>query len=160
MDENNLFNLRQHGFHKGRSCLSQLLLHFDKILTSLEAHENMNIIYLDFSKAFDKVDHCILIEKLRLMGINGPLMLWIQSYLFQRSQKVMVNGVLSEPVLVRSGVPQGSVLGPLLFLVMMADIDEDLIHSFLSSFADDTRVGLSIKTEEGTKLLQEVLDRI
>ena len=76
-----------------------------------------------------------------LFGITGKLHRWIKSFLVDRSQTVMVNGFLSNPVHVKSGVPQGSVLGPLLFLILISDIDKEILHSFLSSFADDTRVG-------------------
>ena len=160
LDENQLFNDTQHGFRHGRSCLSQLLAHFEEILTKLEASENVDIIYLDFSKAFDKVDHSIILEKLRLMGIGGNLLNWIESFLKDRFQSVMVNGFLSKPVKVKSGVPQGSVLGPLLFLILISDIDKDVLHSFLSSFADDTRVGKSIKNESDVLKLQEDLENV
>ena len=72
-DENNSFNVNQHGFRSGRSCLSQLLAHYDYILSQLEQGNNVDIIYLDFAKAFDKVDHGILLHKLRAMGIKGKL---------------------------------------------------------------------------------------
>ena len=146
MDKNNLFNDSQHGFRIGRSCLTQLLSHFDKILTKLESRSDVHVIYLDFSKAFDKVDHSIILEKLRIMGIKGNLLEWLRSFLCKRYQSVMVDGCLSEPSIVKSGVPQGSVLGPLLFLILISDIDKDLLHSFLSSFADDTRAGSEIKS--------------
>ena len=97
---------------------------------------------LDFAKAFDKVDHNILLQKLQSLGINGKLYAWVKSFLLDRSQQVSVNGFLSEKVHVKSGVPQGSVLGPLLFLVLMSDIDCEILESFLSSFADDTRIGI------------------
>ena len=160
LDENNLFNDTQHGFRQGRSCLSQLLEQFESVLKKLGANENVDVIYLDFSKAFDKVDHGILLDKLKSMGIEGNLLDWIKSFLLNRSQSVMVNGFLSDPVYVMSGVPQGSVLGPLLFLVLISDIDKDVLHSFLSSFADDTRVGKSINNEDDVKKLQDDLDAV
>ena len=159
-EENKLFNTSQHGFRRGRSCLSQLLTYFENVLTRLEENRCVDVIYLDFSKAFDKVDHLILLEKLRLLGITGKLYNWIRSFLLDRSQSVMVNGFLSDPVHVKSGVPQGSVLGPLLFLVLISDIDEHILHSFLSSFADDTRVGKSVANEEDVDKLQEDLAKI
>ena len=159
-EENKLFNTSQHGFRRGRSCLSQLLTYFENVLTRLEENKCVDVIYLDFSKAFDKVDHLILLEKLRLLGITGKLYNWIRSFLLDRSQSVMVNGFLSDPVHVKSGVPQGSVLGPLLFLVLISDIDEHILHSFLSSFADDTRVGKSVANEEDVDKLQEDLAKI
>ena len=91
-------------------------------------------------KAFDKVDHKIVLQKLSLLGVRGKLLLWIKSFLTSRTQRVMVNGVLSNACPVISGVPQGSVIGPLLFLVLLSDIDMNIVSSFLSSFADDTRL--------------------
>ena len=159
-DDNNLFNNTQHGFRQSRSCLSQLLDQFEKVLRRLEENVNVDVIYLDFAKAFDKVDHNVLLDKLVMMGIEGKILKWITSFLRDRTQEVMVNGFLSNPAKVLSGVPQGSVLGPLLFLVMISDIDRDVLHSFLSSFADDTRIGRSIKSVEDALELQKDLDRI
>ena len=159
-NDNNLFNDSQHGFRQSRSCLSQLLDQFEKVLRRLEENENVDVIYLDFAKAFDKVDYNVLLDKLMMMGIEGKILKWITSFLRDRTQQVMVNGFLSDPAKVISGVPQGSVLGPLLFLVMISDIDRDVLHSFLSSFADDTRIGRSIKSVEDALELQKDLDRI
>ena len=158
MEERDLFNCSQHGFRGGRSCLSQLLAHFDKILGCLEEGKNVDTIYLDFSKAFDKVDHRILMQKLKAIGIGGKVGRWIYSFLTGREQIVIVNGVHSKPGPVLSGVPQGSVLGPLLFLIMMTDIDENIIYAFISSFADDTRVSKEIKELLDTFKLQRDLN--
>ena len=99
-----------------------------------------DVFYLDFAKAFDKADHGILMRNwLRLMGVRGPLLAWIRCFLLGREQAVSVEGVVSARSPVGSGVPQGSVLGPVLFLVHIADIDEHLSHTAVSSFADDTR---------------------
>ena len=160
MDEYKLFSSSQHGFTAGRSCVSQLLAHFDKILCLLELGRNVDTIYLDFSKAFDKVDHKILMKKLKSIGVGGKIAKWIHSFLHGRIQEVIVNGVKSKPAPVLSGVPQGSVLGPLLFIIMMIDIDTDLLHSFLSSFADDTRVSKDINGLVDTFKLQRDLNAI
>ena len=160
MSNNNLFNNSQHGFLGGRSCLSQLLVHFDRITHELESGRGVDVIYLDFAKAFDKVDHGITLKKLASLGIGGQLGRWLHAFLTNRTQSVIVERRKSKPKPVLSGVPQGSVLGPLLFLVLIGDIDSDIAHSFLSSFADDTRVGKGITSEEDVQRLQDDLASI
>ena len=160
IEENDLFNNSQHGFRTGRSCLSQLLTHYDRIVEILESGSNVDTIYLDFAKAFDKVDHGILLKKLSLLGIRGKLLNWIESFLSSRTQMVLVNGFLSEPAPVLSGVPQGSVLGPLLFLILMGDIDENVAYSFLSSFADDTRLLREVNGVRDASSLQTDLEAV
>ena len=132
LETNKLMNHSQHGFRRGRSCLSQLLVHYDKVLKRMENGENVDIIYLDFVKAFDKVDHHVTLKKLTALGIGGKLIKWIETFLTDRCQSVIVNGASSSAREVLSGVPQGSVLGPLLFLVLLGDIDEasELVTSF------------------------------
>ena len=160
LDRNNLFNDNQHGFRKGRSCLSQLLIHYEEILTALEQDKSVDVIYLDFCKAFDKVDFGVLLRKLKCMGIGGKLGRWIYSFLTERKQVVIVNGFHSRKEDVESGVPQGSVLGPLLFLIHISNIDEDLKHSTLRCFADDSRVTKVIESEIDCQLLQEDLSSV
>ena len=160
MNDNKLFNPNQHGFRSGRSCLSQLLEQLDNILNILDENANADVIYLDFSKAFDKVDHMIVLQKIKSLGITGQILKWLQSFLFKRYQSVIVNGVKSEPQLVISGVPQGSVLGPLIFLILIGDIDHEIVNSTVHSFADDTRATKSIKTLEDVKFLQNDLNKI
>ena len=110
---------------------------------------------MDFSKAFDKLDFNILPNKLKITGIDGKLGKWI---ITNRDQHVLVNGSRSAPTRVLSGVSQGSVLGPLLFLILLGDIDKPIIHSFLSSFADDTRMEKGIRSLEDCIKLQDDLD--
>ena len=160
MEENEKFNFSQHGFRSGRSCVSQLLINYDKIMDILESGANVDAIYLDFAKAFDKVDHAIVLKKLSLLGIRGRLLNWIKSFLTSRSQMVMVNGVLSDPAPVTSGVPQGSVIGPLLFLILIGDIDKNVAHAFLSSFADDTRLVGRVEGVIDASLLQSDLEAV
>ena len=140
LEDNSLFNPGQHGFRKGRSCLSELLAHFDEIIDGLINGANIDVVYLDFAKAFDKVDFNVLLKKLHKIGVRGKLHDWIKSFLTDRTLYVVVNGVMSLPCLVLSGVAQGSVLGPLLFLIMLIDIDTNITGSSVKSFADDTRV--------------------
>ena len=160
LEDSNLFNANQHGFRHGHSCLSQLLAHYDNVLSLLEKGLNVDTVYLDFSKAFDKVDHQIVLEKLALNGIGGRMLAWIKSFLTHRTQYVLVNGFCSQPSVVKSGVPQGSVLGPLLFLILIADIDTELGTSFLSSFADDTRLSKGIGSTQDADSLQEDLVKV
>ncbi|KAK3879685.1 hypothetical protein Pcinc_015766 [Petrolisthes cinctipes] len=167
-DKKGLFNCGQHGLRKGRSCLSQLLAHQQEyIMDSLEEGSNVDTcIYLDFAKAFDKVDHGIVMHKLSSMGIKGKLGKWIHSFLHGRFQRVAVNGTRyvkscsACTCTYCSCVPQGLVLGPFLFLALISDIDTNVEHSITSSFADDTRVTRKVKTHEDTELLQEDLNTI
>ena len=152
-------NPKQHGFHSGRSCLSQLVEHHNKILEELEKSNNVDVIYLNFAKVFDKVNHGILLNKLKKIRINGKIGVRIHNFLSNRQQCVAVNGTSSEAQ-VRSGVPQGSVLGPLLFLIHISDINYEIADSRVSCFADDTRILLEIKDEEDTQMLQNDLNKL
>ena len=159
LEQHNLLNTSQHGFRQGHSCLSQLLQHHDKVLSLLEDGYNVDVIYLDFSKAFDKLDFNITMKKLKNLGISGKLGKWLHSFLTERNQIVVVNGMRSDKASVLSGVPQGSVIGPLLFLLLIGDIDEGL-SCFFSSFADDSRSGMGVKTPDDTMKLQADLNAI
>ena len=132
----------------------------DSVITMLEAGNPVDAIYLDFSKAFDKVDHHILLRKVENLGIKGKLLNWLRVFLTNRQQQVRVGEYLSSKEWVRSGVPQGSVLGPLLFLIMMVDIDKDVENSELSSYADDTRIWRFICNEADMQLLQDDLNKL
>ena len=160
IEENSLFNPNQHGFRSGRSCLSQLLSHYDEILSILEERKNADVVYLDFSKAFDKVDINLALSKIRSLGIGGNILTWIKSFLTGRMQTVIVDGVPSDPKPVISGVPQGSVLGPLIFLILIGDIDDNVQHSSTRSFADDTRLIKAIIDAIDGLLLQNDLQSI
>lgn len=160
IEEHKLFNPNQHGFRAGHSCLSQLLSHYDQITKSLEEGYNVDVIYLDFSKAFDKLDFNITLQKLYDIGLDGKILSWITSFLTNRKQSVIVNGTKSSPEDVISGVPQGSVIGPLLFLLMLGDIDIDTKSAFVSSFADDTRVMGRISSMDDVVSLQSDLESI
>ena len=126
LERNKLMDETQHGSRAGRSTLSQLLEHQDEILKELEQGNNVDTVYLDFSKAFDKCDHGILLHKIRKLNIKGKLGCWLQNFLKNRKQAVIVDRVKSTWSEIISGIPQGSVLGPILFLIYISDIGEEL----------------------------------
>ena len=154
LEEKSLLNNRQHGFRKRRSCLSQLMDHYQSLLNIMETGHAADVIYLDFAKAFDKVDHGLLIEKLTALGIGGSVLKWIHVFLTNRLQTVKVDNLQSCTADVVSGVPQGTVLGPILFLLFIGDIDSELRFARASSFADDTRVVKEIGNAEDAAQLQ------
>ena len=161
LENHNLISNTQHGFRKGRSCLSELLAHYDNILDNINSsNSSTDVIYLDFAKAFDKVDHDLLLKKLSRYGIVGKLHSWIASFLKGRTQTVVVDGMKSFVSLVLSGVPQGTVLGPILFLLFINDIETSLKHCKIRCFADDSRLLKSVVTTCDAALLQEDLSNV
>ena len=122
LSDNELFNDTQHGFRSGRSCLSALLDVFDNIMNMLGKDPSVDMVYLDFAKAFDKVDNGILLHKLKDLGITGKLSVCFFHFFSNRSHFVRLLGVVSNDNPVISGVPEGTVLGPLLFLITFSDI--------------------------------------
>ena len=110
----------------------------------MNSEKNVEVIYLDFSRAFDKEDHLILLQKIKKLHIKGKTFNWLKNFLSHRSQIVVVDGAESRPESVISGVPQGTVLGPLLFLIMINDLPDVLKHCSVSSFADDTKISKKI----------------
>ena len=160
LEANNLLSDKQHGFRSNRSCLTQLLDHFDDILEGFTLGKDTDSIYLDFEKAFDKVDLELLMLKLTKYGFHTKILRWIQAFLSCRQQVVVVNGVHSDSAMVLSGVPQGSVLGPLLFILFINDLEMVVSSSRVSFFADDTRVSKLIDCTEDCLLLQSDLDSV
>ena len=144
----------QFGFQKGHSTLRQLLPFFHQLITS---KDEIDVICIDFHKAFDSVPHNELLVKLWNMGITGTLSKWFESYLSNRSKCVSINNSLSNCLSVLSGVPQGSILGPLPFLVYINDLPSIISSSNTFIFADDTKCFKTIKTESDIQLLQKYL---
>ena len=149
----------QHGFIKGRSCLTNLLDFFKEVYNSLDENNSVDLVYLDFAKAFDKVPHKRLVKKLYAYGIQGRLLHWIANWLKDRRQRVKIKGKNSSWIDVTSGVPQGSVLGPLLFVIYIDDIDNGIV-SKISKFADDTKLCAKVNNEEEAKILKEDLVKL
>ena len=153
-------NPTQHGFREGRSCLSALLNVFDDIMHLMSGGNTVDMVYLDFAKAFDKVDHGVLLHKIKTLGITGKLGVWLYHFLTHRTQFVRLQGGISHASPVLSGVPQGTVLGPLLFLILMGDINSGISSSSIVSFADDTRLYHGISNVDDCSFLQNDLNSI
>ena len=141
LESNNILSKFQSGFRKGDSCISQLLAITHEIYSNFDACPSLDTrgIFLDISKAFDRVWHDGLLYKLKLYGINGPLLNLLKSFLTNRFQRVVHNGQTSNWKEILADVPQGSILGPLFFLIFINDI-ADGIHSNIKIFADDTSI--------------------
>ena len=149
----------QHGFRKYRSCETQLYSTITYFVNALEKGNRVDSIVLDFSKAFDKVHHGRLLAKLRHCGVNGKLHKWVTSWLHNREQCVVIDGAESEKCEVASGVPQGSVLGPLFFIIYINDIVHGL-NSNIRLFANDALLYRTIHSENDHQLLQQDLDAL
>ena len=161
LDTHSLLNTYQHGFRQNRSCETQLITTVRDFSLCLNRHEQVDAVLLDFSKAFDKVDHENLLHKLSQLGIRDSIYSWIKSFLHGRTQSVLVDGSSSTPSPVTSGVPQGTVLGPLLFLVYINDINTHLSEgSKIRLFADDSLLYRTIRNAEDSATLQSDLDTL
>lgn len=156
MKSNHLFSSCQYGFLKGKSAALQLLNVLDTWTEALDNGTAIDCIYLDYQKAFDKVPHKRLLKKLGSYGIDINIVNWIRSFLTGRQQRVMVNGCNSDWRDVTSGVPQGSVLGPILFVIYINDLPEK-ISSNIYMFADDTKIFNKINSVVDNQVLQNDL---
>ena len=147
----------QHGFREKRSCETQLIMLIEDLARNASVGKQTDIILLDFSKAFDKVNHSKLLWKLHQYGIRGHVLNWVRAFLGSRSQRVVIEGEESESIPVTSGVPQGSVLGPILFLIYINDLPDE-VCSQVRLFADDTALYLTMESEDSGPTLQSDLD--
>lgn len=159
LEERNLISSKQHGFIHGRSCLTNLLETFEEWTAALDEGYGIDVIYMDYKKAFDMVPHGRLVKKMNDYGIDDKILLWIKDFLSNRKMRVSVKGCSSSWREVLSGVPQGSVLGPLLFLIYVNDIPEWMLSS-IRLFADDTKLWTRISGPEDVAKLQQDLNRL
>src|SRR5271170_3442091 len=159
LERHQLFNENQFGFRKHRSCELQLHRVCQDIAFVLDNGEESGLVFLDFSKAFDTVPHHLLIKKLKSYGLQPDITKLISSFLSDRTQKVVVDGWTSDPVQVSSGVPQGSVIGPLLFILYINDLP-DKIKSKCRLFADDSLIYRKITSEADYTALQQDLEEV
>ena len=149
----------QHGFRNKRSCETQLITTVNDFAKCLNQKGQCDVLLLDFSKAFDKVPHSRLYYKLQHYGIDGPVLLWVKSFLSCRSQYVVLEGKISISTKVLSGVPQGTVLAPLLFLLYINDLPA-CVNNKVKLYADDVLLYSFIKSESDCMALQEDLDKL
>lgn len=159
LTNNDLISDNQHGFMRNRSCLTNLLEFLETLTSCIDDGFSADLIFLDFAKAFDKVPRLRLLNKLKAHSIDGLVLNWIESWLTGRSQRVVLNGECSEWKPVESGVPQGSVLGPICFVIFINDLDDVCqTISMIKKFADDTKLCNKIINDDDRKILQQCLD--
>ncbi len=151
--ENFILSTYQSGFQAGKSTVTQLLEVYHEFCKAVDNNKEIRVIFLDISKAFDKVWHKGLMEKLKRCGISGDLLLWFEDYLKDRMQRVVINGQASLWGIIKAGVPQGAVLGPLLFLLFIDDLVQAVTHCSIRLFADDTCLFIEVDNRVDTAAL-------
>ena len=161
LDNHNILVEEQHGFRSKRSCESQLIITCHDLVSELNRKGQVDMAVLDFAKAFDKVPHRRLATRLDYYGIRGKTKDWIQAFLRDRRQQVVIDGFKSKPSPVTSGVPQGTVLGPLLFLIFINNIGAGLHPGTqIRLFADDCLIYRTIKSKRDAEILQDDLNHL
>ena len=155
-----MLNNAQHGFVNGKSTSTQLVQFVSQLCLNVDKSVQCDIVYTDFSKAFDTVSHEYLILKLKSFGISGNLLNWFKSYLSGRKQRVVLDGVKSSWINVTSGVPQGSILGPLLFLIYINDLPDVLRFGTPLLFADDAKIFANVQSVTECQAIQKDLDAL
>lgn len=150
----------QHGFMRGRSICTNLLSFTSDVINTIESGKQVDVIYTDFSKAFDRVQHSVLIKKLRHLGIHSSMLKWIESYLSNRTQQVKILGCSYRTFMAKSGIPQGSILGPLLFILFINDVVDVFHYVKCLLFADDLKLYMPIASAEDVCKLQADINRL
>ena len=152
----------QHGFLPHKSCTTQMTIFTDSLALSLNKNNHTDVIYFDFAKAFDSVSHDILLHKLKnKYGIDGLLLRFIKAYLKDREQRVVIGNAMSSNYPVNSGVPQGSIVGPLLFVLFINDITENVSEGTnILLYADDTKIWREIYSKMDNLILQRDINTL